>query len=248
MMNCSQVQDLRFAFLDGEIDPAVQAGVESHLRECPDCADRYAAERAFLDRIAGAGRESAPPGLRDRIERMLAEAETGEFADRPGETGEASVVPLHSRRRLWTLVVPLAAAVIAFVLIARPGGDRTAAFAAEGFAADHAHHAASEPSIAPFRPGAEVPSVPEVGEGRLAGLSRCVIDGRAYAHYVLAVGESRVSVYLPLDAPMSLDRDVAVAREGATVLAVDEELGPGGGVLVSETLTAEDLGALLSDA
>ena len=54
-MNCEQLVELLVEYVDGDLDRASHAGVESHLAACPDCqhfVNTYAAtiqlaERAF---------------------------------------------------------------------------------------------------------------------------------------------------------------------------------------------------------
>jgi anti-sigma factor RsiW len=67
-MDCNACRRLLDAYVDGELDLVPHLEVETHLRECPDCA------RMADDRRAGAGllraalpRHAAPAGLAARI-------------------------------------------------------------------------------------------------------------------------------------------------------------------------------------
>lgn len=230
MNDCERIRARADAYLDGELEPAAREAVAAHLAGCPACAGYVRAERAFLERVASALEERAPDELRRRIEAILREEE------------RAPVRPRRPRLRArWAMLLPLAAAVAAVLFVTRPwAGDRGAALAATDIAADHEHHAATAPSHRPFGPGDETPPPPPAIEGaRVTGLSRCVVDGRAWAHYVLAVPGGLVSVFLPLSGEAPLPAGRAFHAHGATVVGVAPgPSAPGGAVLVSDDLSA----------
>ncbi|MBV9883881.1 MAG: anti-sigma factor [Sphingomonadaceae bacterium] len=73
MSDCESARLLLHGLLDGELDAANAARAEDHLAACPGCGVAFAEMKALRGRI-GAARllETAPPGLRARIEQSLA--------------------------------------------------------------------------------------------------------------------------------------------------------------------------------
>ena len=77
-MDCTQAQQLRHAYLDGEIDPGETPALEAHLRSCADCARLFRSERELSAAIKlQVPRLKAPDLLRARIGRELARADAG---------------------------------------------------------------------------------------------------------------------------------------------------------------------------
>lgn len=228
-------------FLDGELDAAEDALVASHLERCPACARAFESGRAFLEGVALAGNEEAPAGLRERVESIL---DSGAASDRPASAGARPA----AWRRAWKVALPLAAAVAALLLFrpgAGPGPD--GAWAARGFAADHAAHAVALPSERPFEAGEERPAgPPRLEDGRLVGLSRCIVEGRVYAHYVFDVGGATVSTFVPVRGAIPGETGARESVDGTTVVTV--EAGAGGVVLVSEEHSPEALAELVPGA
>lgn len=226
MKTCDDIRTRIGPYLDGELDAAAEAAVRSHLESCASCAGRMKAERAFLARIAAAGRETAPASLRARVETIVRSTETG------------TTEPAAADRRLpWGALVPLAVAagVAALLLVTTPwSGDPEprAVAAAEGFAADHAAHAIERPSLQPVDFGA--PDPPVIPGVELAGSSRCLIGEEPYAHYTYTVDGSHVSIYLPFDGDAPPRAGRAVEVEGVHVLGVDAIDGGAGAVIVSD--------------
>src|SRR4051794_28240562 len=75
-MTCDEAKPLLNARMDGEMNTAQNAKLDSHLAECPSCASDL--ER--LNDVRSAIREgmphySAPPGLRDQVRFALRGAE-----------------------------------------------------------------------------------------------------------------------------------------------------------------------------
>ncbi len=106
-MDCAQVRDTLFAFLDAESAPDEREAVREHLRRCRDCrrqADELTGLEARLRRELGA--EAAPPGLWTRISARLDDVDRGE------------AVPSASalRRRRW-LPSGIAAGAMALAVI-----------------------------------------------------------------------------------------------------------------------------------
>jgi anti-sigma factor RsiW len=77
-MDCNEAQQLRHAYLDGEIDPGEMPALEAHLRGCTECAALFRDDRALSAAIKReAPRLEAPDLLRARIRRELARREAG---------------------------------------------------------------------------------------------------------------------------------------------------------------------------
>jgi anti-sigma factor (TIGR02949 family) len=75
-MDCTQAQQLRHAYLDGEIDPSETPALEAHLRGCAECARLFRSERELSAAIKlEVPRVKAPDLLRARISRELARRE-----------------------------------------------------------------------------------------------------------------------------------------------------------------------------
>ena len=90
MHNCDSLDPLVTPFVDGELEDTDRRAVEDHLRACPPCYTRVAAERAVHDLVRarrdGLCRADAPNALRRRC-AALAHKATGEHA----ETAERSI-------------------------------------------------------------------------------------------------------------------------------------------------------------
>lgn len=234
MTRCEEIQPLLYPWLDEELGDERAALVAQHLEACPECERRAAAERRFLSRISEAGRETAPAGLRARVEEILA------GRDVPRDR-VAPVAPVRPPWRRW--LVPAIAAAAVLLLVLRPWGGTPPAARAASFAADADAHAALAPSGSPFPAGVQVPAPPELPGARLAGLSECVVDGISYAHYTFWMGDRLVSIFLPMeDAVLP---EPGAARAGATSVvsvAAAGDLPPA--VLVSGDMEPDELRAL----
>jgi anti-sigma factor (TIGR02949 family) len=231
---CEEILPLLYPWLDEELGAERAALVAAHLEACPECGRRAAAERRFLERISEAGRETAPAGLRARVEEILA------GRDVPRDR-VAPVAPVRPPWRRW--LVPAIAAAAVLLLVLRPWGGTPPAARAASFAADADAHAALAPSGSPFPAGVQVPAPPELPGARLAGLSECVVDGISYAHYTFWMGDRLVSIFLPMeDAVLP---EPGAARAGATSVvsvAAAGDLPPA--VLVSGDMEPDELRAL----
>lgn len=235
MTRCEEIHPLLYPWLDEELGDERAALVAAHLEACPECERRAAAERRFLERIREAGRETAPAGLRARVERIL----TGPEA--PGD-GDPAVVPIRPPWRRW-LVPAIAAAAVLLLVVLRPWGASPPAAHAAAFAADFDAHAATAPSGNPFPEGARVPAPPELPGARLTGLSECVVDGVSYAHYTFRIGDRLVSIFLPV-AEGVLPEPGAVREGGTSVITVAAAGGVSPAVLVSADMDPHQLRAL----
>jgi mycothiol system anti-sigma-R factor len=62
-------------FLDGELKGVTPAEVKAHFEICQGCYPHLRLERAFREAMQRAcARQTAPPELRDKVERLLSEA------------------------------------------------------------------------------------------------------------------------------------------------------------------------------
>lgn len=71
-MNCREVVDHLYEYLDRELTPEVEAKVRAHLQACPPCGDHFGSEQAFLKFVEARCRSRcAPPELKRRILKEL---------------------------------------------------------------------------------------------------------------------------------------------------------------------------------
>jgi len=119
VMTCRHVQQLRDAYLDGELSVALTAEVHAHLLQCPACQREVEIIRVAGSVIAGDRSEPSPPrGLADRVVAAL-----------PGLNAGSNVALLTRRtrrRKMWRRVfnagVPAAAAMLFFCVLVWPSG------------------------------------------------------------------------------------------------------------------------------
>ncbi len=131
MSDCSSIDPLITPYVDGDIEVAERRRVDAHVRLCPPCHSRVAAERAVRDllqaRRAALSTGSASPALRDRCAAL----------------GHLSAhMPLHRATAAWRArLVPLAFAATLVLVV---GGaflyvstDRSTRLLAAELTADH---------------------------------------------------------------------------------------------------------------
>lgn len=71
MLDCDEVLERLYYFLDRELSDAELAEVRSHLEACPPCRDRFTFEQNVLRRVGTCARKlNAPPSLVDKVRRM----------------------------------------------------------------------------------------------------------------------------------------------------------------------------------
>ena len=162
MHNCDSLDPLVTPFVDGELEDTDRRAVEDHLRVCPPCYTRVAAERAVHDLVRarrdGLCRADAPTALHRRC-AALAQKATAEnagtaehhFSSRFQHPARDSRLPAPDSRRipnpeyrlpLARRVAPLALAASLVVVV---GGafvyqatDKSARVLAAELVADHA--------------------------------------------------------------------------------------------------------------
>jgi hypothetical protein len=73
-MKCAECQDIVQSYLGDELEEQLQAEVESHLAECPDCGCRATDSQTCLSWLRKAFPEQAPPT--DLWEELKAKTKT----------------------------------------------------------------------------------------------------------------------------------------------------------------------------
>ena len=74
-ISCEEALRLVHDFLDGELEGVSPAEVKAHFEVCQGCYPHLRLERAFREAMRRAcARQTAPPELRDKVERLLSEA------------------------------------------------------------------------------------------------------------------------------------------------------------------------------
>src|SRR5205814_6714913 len=79
MLNCASLDSLVTPYVDGELTDADRRAVDQHLRVCPPCYTRVAAERAVHELVGvrreGLCRGGAPDALRGRCAALARDVE-----------------------------------------------------------------------------------------------------------------------------------------------------------------------------
>lgn len=191
-------------YVDGALDGATRAEVESHLAECPTCREQAEAERALRERLHGLPEPEPRPELEVEVRRTL----------RRGPP------------RRWRWALPLAASLAALGL----WGRGTAAFVAWELARDHAKCFAmralparvwgNDPvEIAAWFEAEEtrLPSLPAGAAGlELVGGRYCPLLDRFSAHIYYAEGNRHLSLFV-IKGPLRLDGPYDTRTRGETV-------------------------------
>ncbi len=74
-ISCEEALRRVHEFIDGELEDVSTAEVQAHFEQCQRCYPHLRLEQAFREAMRRAcADEKAPDGLRDRLEKMLAEA------------------------------------------------------------------------------------------------------------------------------------------------------------------------------
>jgi anti-sigma factor RsiW len=147
MLDCQSLDALVTPYIDGELSESDRRAVDAHLRRCPPCHSRVAAERAVHDlchdRQSAIQSPPAPPSLRSACRRIANESAV---ARTPAPIGVRPATPtgrLATGRRP-TLRARLAPFALAASLVVIVGGafvyqatDKSARVLAAELAADH---------------------------------------------------------------------------------------------------------------
>src|SRR5439155_5571759 len=71
-MKCNEIRNLVLAYLDSELDAKTSQEIQLHLQTCAECAELFAREEKFNERLFGALRAGQPaPALWEQIESRL---------------------------------------------------------------------------------------------------------------------------------------------------------------------------------
>jgi anti-sigma factor (TIGR02949 family) len=77
-MSCRQALSVVQEFLDGELDHVSEAQVKAHFEVCARCYPHLRLEESFRAALQRASlQETAPPGLRGRVEALLTRTDPG---------------------------------------------------------------------------------------------------------------------------------------------------------------------------
>ncbi|ACL72795.1 putative transmembrane anti-sigma factor [Thioalkalivibrio sulfidiphilus HL-EbGr7] len=70
-LNCEEVIEQLFTYLDGELDHVHSAAIDRHLERCRDCFSRAEFEKRLRERIRASAKASAPDSLHRRVKGLL---------------------------------------------------------------------------------------------------------------------------------------------------------------------------------
>jgi anti-sigma factor RsiW len=220
MPNCHLIDPLVTPFVDETLSDADRRLVESHLRQCPPCHSRVAAERAVHQLLhrqrAGLCRESAPDSLHAACTGVARDAaalpEQGAGAGpRRISAGAAVAVPLASWRARVTpyalaasLVLGVGGAFLyqatdksARVMAAELTADHMKCFAMNGVLGTHDETEAVESSmLASFDWRMHLPSEPARAGLELVGSRPCVYAEGKIAHIMYRHQGHPVSLFM----------------------------------------------------
>lgn len=119
-MNCSEIRDYLFAFLDSELDAPLSIELQRHLDRCPECAREAEIERSVGRRLGAAlGVDRVEVvGLDGSVRRMMRavdqDAPVGVVGRRFGwRYATAAAILLAVGAASWNLMVPRSSSVVA---------------------------------------------------------------------------------------------------------------------------------------
>jgi len=70
-LRCEEVIAHLFSYLDGEMDAAKRAEIDSHLQTCRGCYSRAEFEKTLRAKVQDLGEKEAPAKLRQRLKNLL---------------------------------------------------------------------------------------------------------------------------------------------------------------------------------
>jgi len=226
-MNCGELREYMFAFLDSELDAALSIEVQRHLEQCPECAREAEIERAIRWQLGQALHISSQDEL------AASHAELDDVFARVTAYGRPK--PELSRRRTpWTAILS-AAAVIGFAAIVgtlwRGAVGRHypnqfvdlliadfERFQEKGQPLQIASSDPSEVSNWLADQTAFSVALPVLAEphGRLLGARKCVIAGRPAALAAYDIQGSLASLVIMLGTYPDIDNMKRVEQDGHT--------------------------------
>jgi len=244
MLNCDSLDSLVTPYVDGELADADRRAVDQHLRVCPPCYTRVAAERAVHELVGarrdGLCRNGAPAALHQRCSDIArkATAETAEQQvtrsrfDRPAHDSQRIPNP-QSRIPIARRVAPLALAASLVVVV---GGafvyqatDKSARVLAAELVADHAKCFAMNAALGTHQPAALVeqsmaasfdwrmhlPADPEKAGLELVGARPCLYGEGKIAHIMYKHEGHPVSVFMLPDTARAQELVEVLGHEAA---------------------------------
>jgi anti-sigma factor RsiW len=211
MADCRDLESLFAPYVDGEAAPRDCAALDAHLRNCPVCRDRVAAERVVHEAVAarrGTLRECASAELRRRCEAHCQRSKNREGAR--VRSGGLSGFSGAFSRKTWVPLSMVATLVLTIAGVFLYGLSGSVEALGTQLAADHVKcfEFASMPTIVPDakRLGREwadsrgwsitVPESAAVEQLELLDLRRCISSEGQTAHVMYKWRGRPFSVYV----------------------------------------------------
>ena len=205
-MPCDRIDPLVTPFVDGDLPDADRRAVEEHLRVCPPCHSRIAAERQVHDlirtRVPALTQTAAPDALHARC-WLLAR-----HAPHSADGAAASAAPLPRRLASYALAASLVLVVggafvyqatdqSARVMAAELTADHVKCFAMNGVFGTHQGAAAVESSMAgSFGWSMHLPADPARAGLELVGSRQCLYGEGEIAHIMYRHQGHPVSLFM----------------------------------------------------
>ena len=205
-MPCDRIDLLVTPFVDGDLPDADRRAVEEHLRVCPPCHSRIAAERQVHDlirtRVPALTQTAAPDALHARC-WLLAR-----HAPHSADGAAASAAPLPRRLASYALAASLVLVVggafvyqatdqSARVMAAELTADHVKCFAINGMFGTHQGAAAVESSMAgSFGWSMHLPDDPARVGLELVGSRQCLYGEGEIAHIMYRHQGHPVSLFM----------------------------------------------------
>jgi anti-sigma factor RsiW len=203
MNSCDTIDSLVTPYIDDELAGADRVLVEQHLRACPPCDQRVAAERAM--RVL----------VHERKPTLLCECASSALRSRCAKAAAAVVAPAVKRASVWrTYLVPLAVAASVVVLVggafvyqltdrsttamvAELTADHVKCFAMNSVLGTHQPLALVESSmVGTFGWKARLPEDPERAGLELVGSRPCLYGKGRVAHIMYRYRGHPVSLFM----------------------------------------------------
>ena len=226
MLNCDSLDSLVTPYVDGQLTDTDRRAVEDHLRRCPPCFTRVAAERTVHELVRarrdGLCRSKAPDGLHGRCAALARRAENAEEA-KTATTVSPSFAPhafaqpipnpqspIHVTRRLAPLALAASLVIVVGGAFVYRATDKSARVLAAELVADHAkcfamnnvlgtHQSASvveQSMAASFGWRMQLPAEPARAGLELVGARPCLYGEGKIAHIMYRHQGHQVSVFM----------------------------------------------------
>ena len=78
-IDCDEVMRQLFDYLDNEVDITAQDEIHQHVEECRSCFSRVEFEKQLKGKVQGAGKDSAPESLKNKLADLMKEFSIGDF-------------------------------------------------------------------------------------------------------------------------------------------------------------------------